>query len=90
MAPCTVTDVKVTDVITGPAGFEIIGTEPRGTIDGGKVTFNLGDLAVNQTKNITITIKVPGDAPRTARRSTTSVTASGTCDGKPVTAGRHG
>lgn len=82
--PCALTDVKVTDVVTGPAGFEIVGTEPAGTIEGGKVTFDLGNLAVNQTKNITITVKVPEGA-KDGDTFDDVVTASGTCDGRTVT-----
>ena len=81
--PCAVKGVKVTDVVTGPAGFQIVDTEPDGTIDGGKVTFDLGDLAVNQTKNITITITVPADAKNGATFDDV-VTATGTCDGRPI------
>jgi uncharacterized repeat protein (TIGR01451 family) len=81
--PCAVKGVKVTDVVTGPAGFQIVDTEPDGTIDGGKVTFDLGDLAVNQTKNITLTIKVPADAKNGATFDDV-VTATGTCDGRPI------
>src|SRR3546814_11792644 len=52
---CTITDLVVTDTITGPAGFEVVGTEPDATVSGGTVTFNIGDLAPNQTVNLTIT-----------------------------------
>ncbi len=82
--PCTVKDVTVTDVVTGPAGFQIVDTEPDGTIDGGKVTFDLGDLAPNETKNITLTIKVPADA-KNGDTFDDVVTVTGTCDGRPVT-----
>src|SRR3546814_17512425 len=60
---CTITDLVVTDTITGPAGFEVVGTEPDATVSGGTVTFNIGDLAPNQTVNLTITVRVPDDAP---------------------------
>lgn len=82
--PCTVKGVTVTDVVTGPAGFQIVDTEPDGTIDGGKVSFNLGDLAPNETKNITLTIKVPADA-KNGDTFDDVVTATGTCDGRTVT-----
>ncbi|MDP1819419.1 MAG: hypothetical protein Q8K58_05920 [Acidimicrobiales bacterium] len=82
--PCVVTDVQVTDVITGP-GFEVIGTEPPATsVDGGTVNFDLGDIAVNETKNITITIRVSEDAPDGATFDDV-VTVSGNCDGRPIT-----
>ena len=83
--PCTVEDVTVTDVVTGPAGFEIVGTEPPATsANGGSLTFELGDLAPNETRNITITIKVP-DSAKDGDTFDDAVTASGTCDGENVT-----
>jgi uncharacterized repeat protein (TIGR01451 family) len=81
--PCALTGVVVTDTITGP-GFEIVGTEPAGTVEGGKVTFNVGDLAVNQTVNLRITVKVAADAPDGATFDD-AVTATGNCNGRPVT-----
>jgi uncharacterized repeat protein (TIGR01451 family) len=81
--PCAVTNTKVTDVVTGPAGFVITGTEPAGTVAGGKVTWDLGTLQPNETRNLTITIKVPGNAPNNSSFDDV-VTASGTCDGRPV------
>jgi uncharacterized repeat protein (TIGR01451 family) len=81
--PCAVTNTKVTDTVTGPAGFTITGTEPAGTVSGGKVTWDLGTLAPNETRNLTITIKVPGNAPNNSSFDDV-VTASGTCDGRPV------
>lgn len=82
--PCALTDVTVTDVVTGPAGFEITGVEPQGTIDGGRVSWDIGDLAVNETVNLTISITVPADAADGATFDDV-VTASGNCDGRPVT-----
>jgi uncharacterized repeat protein (TIGR01451 family) len=82
--PCALTDVTVTDVVTGPAGFEIIDTEPDGTVDGGRITWDIGDIAVNETINLTVTVRVPADAPNGATFDDV-VTASGNCDGRPVT-----
>lgn len=82
--PCALTDVTVTDVVTGPNGFEITGVEPQGTIDGGRVSWDIGELAVNETVNLTISIRVPADAPDGATFDDV-VTASGNCDGRPVT-----
>ena len=61
--PCVVRDVTVTDVVTGPAGFEIIGTEPDGTVNGGNISWDLGDIEVNETVNLTVTVRVPDNAP---------------------------
>jgi uncharacterized repeat protein (TIGR01451 family) len=83
--PCVVRNVTVTDVITGPPGFEVIGTEPPATsVNGGTLNFNLGDIAVNETKNITITVRVPDNAPDGATFDDV-VTVAGECDGRPVT-----
>lgn len=81
--PCTLTDVVVTDTITGPAGFEVIDTEPDATVDGGTVTFNVGTLAPNETRDLIITVKVPANAPNGATFDDV-VHAEGLCDGRPV------
>lgn len=80
--PCALTNVVVTDTITGPA-FEIIGTEPSGTVNGGTVTWNVGNIAVNETVNLRITVRVSPDAPDGATFDD-AVTATGTCNGNPV------
>ncbi|MDQ2650567.1 MAG: DUF11 domain-containing protein [Actinomycetota bacterium] len=83
--PCVVTDVKVTDVITGPAGFEVLTTEPPATSNqNGTLTFDLGDIAVNETKNITITVKVPANAPSGSSFDDV-VQVEGNCNDKPIT-----
>ena len=82
--PCAVTDVQVTDVVTGPAGFTVTGTEPKAdSVDGGKVTWNLGTLQPNETRNLTITVHVPSTA-KDGQFFNDVVTASGKCDGRPV------
>jgi uncharacterized repeat protein (TIGR01451 family) len=80
---CAITDTQVTDVVTGPAGFTISGTEPQATVDGGKVTWNLGTLQPNETRNLTITVHVPSTA-KNGQSFDDVVTASGKCDGRPV------
>lgn len=83
--PCALTNVVVTDVVSGPAGFEILGTEPAATSNtNGTLTFNLGNLAVNETKNITITVKVPAGA-KNGDNFDDAVTVTADCDGAPVT-----
>jgi uncharacterized repeat protein (TIGR01451 family) len=82
--PCALTDVTVTDTVSGPAGFEIVDTEPDATVDGNKITWNVGNLAVNQTKSLTITVKVPADA-KDGDSFDDLVTATGNCEGRPVT-----
>jgi uncharacterized repeat protein (TIGR01451 family) len=81
--PCALTEVVVTDTITGPAGFEVIDTEPDATVSGGTVTFDVGNLAVNETRDLVITVKVPADAPDGATFDDV-VQAQGVCDGRPV------
>jgi uncharacterized repeat protein (TIGR01451 family) len=81
---CTLHNVTVTDTVSGPSGFSITDTEPDATVAGGKATWNLGDLAPNQTKNLTITVKVPANA-KAGQSFDDVVTASGTCDGRTVT-----
>jgi uncharacterized repeat protein (TIGR01451 family) len=81
--PCTVTDVVVVDEITGP-GFTVVDTEPAADVDGGTVTFAVGDLAPNETVELTITVQVDEGAPDGATFDDL-VTATGECDGEPVT-----
>lgn len=81
--PCTLTQVVVTDTITGPAGFEVIDTEPDATAVGGTVTFDVGTLAPNETRDLIITVKVPANAPNGATFDDV-VHAEGVCDGRPV------
>jgi uncharacterized repeat protein (TIGR01451 family) len=81
--PCTVTDVVVTDTISGPARFEVIGTEPPATVAGNVVTFDVGTLEPNEVAELTITVRVPADAPDGATFDDV-VAVSGLCDGEPV------
>ncbi len=79
--PCALTDVVVIDTVSGPGS--IVSTEPAGTIDGNTVTFDVGDLAVNETVNLRITVRVDADAPDGATFDDV-VNAAGICDGRPV------
>ncbi len=82
---CTLTDVKVVDTVTGPAGTTITDTAPDAdSVEGLVATWNdIGPLAPNQTKTLTITVKVPDNAPIGAvYKNLAKITA--TCDGAPV------
>jgi uncharacterized repeat protein (TIGR01451 family) len=79
--PCALTDVIVVDTVSGPGS--IVSTEPAGTINGNTVTFDVGDLAVNETVNLRITVRVDEDAPNGATFDDV-VNATGNCDGRPV------
>jgi uncharacterized repeat protein (TIGR01451 family)/LPXTG-motif cell wall-anchored protein len=81
--PCALTDVVVTDVITGP--FESITADPPPTsIDGGTLRWDVGDLAVNETRTFTVTVDVAGNAaPGTVFGD--NLTATGRCEGEEVT-----
>lgn len=81
--PCALTDVVVTDVIDGP--FTAINADPAPTsAEGGTLVWNVGDLGVNETRTFTVSVTVDPDAePGTA--FTDTLTATGTCDGQPVT-----
>jgi uncharacterized repeat protein (TIGR01451 family) len=82
--PCALTGVTVTDTVSGPSGFEIVDTEPDATVQGNKITWNVGNLAVNQTKSLTITVKVPSTA-KNGEDFDDHVTATGNCEGRTVT-----
>lgn len=79
--PCTITDLVVTDVVTGPG--RIVGTEPQGTVDGNTVRWELGELAPDDTAELTVTVEVDGDA-QGGQSFDDEVTAAGDCDGRPV------
>lgn len=71
----------VTDVVSGPG--RIVDTEPDASVDGDTATWAVGDLAVNQTVNLTITVQVDDGAPDGATFDD-DVVARGVCDGRPV------
>lgn len=86
---CTLTGVRVVDTITGPAGFEIVSTqptadsvEPAGTT--ATVTWNdIGPIAPGENVQLTIGVRVPANAPAGAQfREELRVTAD--CDGVPI------
>lgn len=79
--PCALTDVVVTDVVTGPG--RIVDTEPDASLDGNTATWDIGDLAVNETVNLTITVQVD-DAAADGATFDDDVVATGVCDGRPV------
>lgn len=81
---CTVTDVTVTDEVTGPDGFAIVDASDGGTIDGDSVTWELDDLAPGDEATVTLTVETPTDA-EDGETFTDEVTATGTCDGATVT-----
>jgi uncharacterized repeat protein (TIGR01451 family) len=81
--PCDLTEVVVTDVITGP--FGAIAADPAPTsINGGTLRWEVGDLAVNETRTFTITVDVDADA-RPGTVFGDNLTATGVCDGEEVT-----
>ncbi len=84
---CDVTDVIVTDEITGPDGFEVSGTSPSAdSVEGGTVTWNVGDMAAGDTETFTVDVTVPDDATVGDMFADTA-TASGNCDGRALPLG---
>jgi hypothetical protein len=79
---CTLTDVRVVDEITGPSGFEVTGTAPpASSVSGGTVVWDdIGPLAPGQTATLTVTIRVPSNAPAGSTFSD-RVTVTGVCEG---------
>ncbi len=85
-AECTVTDVTVTDVVEGPAGFTISDTTPDGTVDGDTVTWEIDKLEPNEVATFIVTVTVPTTAVNGDTFSD-HVTVTGTCDDEPVEGG---
>lgn len=84
---CDVTDVIVTDEITGPDGFEVSGTSPAAdSVDGGTVTWNVGDMADGATETFTVDVTVP-DSATAGDMFADTATASGNCDGRALPLG---
>jgi uncharacterized repeat protein (TIGR01451 family) len=83
-AACTLSAVKVTDVITGPAGSSVTDTDPKAdTIDGLTVTWNnIGDIGPGESKVLHLTLKTSADAAAGGVYHD-EATANGTCDGVP-------
>lgn len=84
---CDATDVVVTDEITGPDGFEVTGTSPSAdSVEGGTVTWNVGDMADGETATFTIDVSVP-DSATAADSFEDTATASGNCDDRALPLG---
>lgn len=83
---CTLENVTVTDVITGPAGSAVTATDPDAdSVDGLTVTWNdQGPIEPGQTKSYTVTVQVPDDAT-SGESFSDEATADGTCDGDDIT-----
>jgi large repetitive protein len=83
---CTLTNVKVTDELTGPAGSEITGTTPPAdSAVWPTVTWNnIGNIPPGGSVELSIAIKVPVSAQADQTYSDTA-TATGTCDGTQYT-----
>ncbi|MDX1509865.1 MAG: DUF11 domain-containing protein [Nitriliruptorales bacterium] len=83
---CTLTDILVTDVVTGPAGttVEVSDDSPQpDTVDGLTLTWNdVGPLEPNESVTIRIHVTAPDDASAGDRFSDT-VTVTANCDGEP-------
>ena len=81
---CVLTNTSLTDVITfsGPAGSEIVGTDPPATsIDGLTVTWDknaVGNIGPGESKPFTISIKTPANAQAGDNYDDTA-TATGDC-----------
>ncbi|MGI8663035.1 MAG: hypothetical protein ACR2LQ_07465 [Acidimicrobiales bacterium] len=81
---CTLTNTSLTDVITGPAGSEITGSDPSATSTNGlTITWGpsvVGDIGPGQSKSFTVTVKSPTTATPGQTYSDTA-TGSGDCNG---------
>ncbi len=81
---CTLTDVTVTDVVSGPGTIE--STTPSGQVDGNTVTWSIDELAPNESRTYVVTVRV--DDTATAGQSfDDDVTVTGDCDGQAVEGG---
>ncbi|MHB8464852.1 MAG: hypothetical protein ACYDH6_06715 [Acidimicrobiales bacterium] len=60
---CQLTNVKVVDTITGPAGTTVVSSTPAASSTNGlTLTYNdIGPLAPNETKNIQIVVQAPAN-----------------------------
>ncbi len=85
-ADCTLNNVRLVDTISVPAGvrYSIVGTNPQATsVAGGVITFNdIGAIAPNATRNVTITVQVAANSggglfTNTARATGTCATGTG-------------
>ncbi|MBA2280983.1 MAG: DUF11 domain-containing protein, partial [Acidimicrobiia bacterium] len=89
---CTLTNVRVNDVLSGPAGTTILSTEPAGatiTPAAPPALFNIafpdvGPIAPNGRVTLRIRVQVPANAT-VGSRYTDFVTVAADCDGRTVT-----
>jgi len=92
---CTLTNVAVTDVVTGPAGSTVVLTEPTATSVGAPTSAgsglentevkwaDVGPIAPDARVTLRIRVKVPANAT-VGQRYSDRVTVTGVCDGRPV------
>ncbi len=84
---CDATEVVVTDQITGPDGFEVVGTSPAAdSVDGGTVRWDVGDMADGETATFTVDVTVP-DSATVGDSFEDTATAAGNCDGRALPLG---
>ena len=86
---CTLTNVRVDDVLTGPAGTTIVSTEPASTISPVTSGFNIafpdiGPIAPNGRLTLRIRVMVPVTATAGSRYNDL-VTVAADCGGSPFT-----
>ncbi len=79
---CTLTGVSIVDTVSGPSGASIVSTDPPGTVDGLNVTWQVDQIAPNETKSFQIVVKAP---PTAGGSFSNHVDATGTCNGNQVT-----
>jgi hypothetical protein len=87
---CTLTAVKVTDLITGPAGSTVTSTDPAadsvaGSPESGGIAVtwnNIGDIGPGASKVLKVIVKTDLNAPNGSKFHD-DATASGTCNGTP-------
>ena len=80
---CTLTDIVVTDVVTGPAGTTVEATPEPTSVDGLTLTWDdIADLAPNESVTIQISVTAPADASA-GDKFTDTVDVSANCDGEP-------
>lgn len=89
VGPCTLTNVRVNDVLTGPAGTTVASTEPASTISPATGGFNIdfpdiGPIAPAGRGALRIRVMVPAEATTGARYNDV-VTVSADCGGSPFT-----
>ena len=85
---CTLTNVRVVDTITGPAGSTIVSTSPEGAVvDGLTVTWeDIGPIAPGDRVQLSIGVQVPTNAPDGAQYAE-QLRITANCDGLEVDGG---